>query len=296
MNPIEKFTNIDAVYYSLESKEEDTILEYVWCFASLINPSEQKKIDNVYFDGSNALPTFKNRYNDNLIKMPFSYNDYCANKEIQAAVTALKMEADKFWYALLFIWDYVNGECWNVFELEESPTNEINNLINIISKYEDNHTSNPLTEHISFNEELSLSLNVKGKSIYSINTANAIKYIMLRLEDKLEDIQPKEDIEETYKIMEMVSSYPSKKQNTASNTKMICLFTYNLQLFFKTSSPLSYYDKGKKNEYDITFFISQLIYYTKISNNENFLVDKTTLKGYLSKNKKLKWNVSNSIY
>lgn len=30
MNPIDKFTNIDAVYPITDAKEEDTLLDYVW--------------------------------------------------------------------------------------------------------------------------------------------------------------------------------------------------------------------------------------------------------------------------
>lgn len=43
MNPIDKFTNIDAVYPTTDAKgEEDIILDYVWDFALLIHPAEPK--------------------------------------------------------------------------------------------------------------------------------------------------------------------------------------------------------------------------------------------------------------
>lgn len=43
MQPIDKFTNIDAVYPTLEAKEEDSILDYVWQLAILIHPAIPKK-------------------------------------------------------------------------------------------------------------------------------------------------------------------------------------------------------------------------------------------------------------
>lgn len=43
MNPINKFTNIDAVYPITDAKEEDTLLDYVWELAMLIHPALPKK-------------------------------------------------------------------------------------------------------------------------------------------------------------------------------------------------------------------------------------------------------------
>lgn len=44
MNPIDKFTNIDAVYPITDAKEEDTLLDYVWELAMLIHPALPKKV------------------------------------------------------------------------------------------------------------------------------------------------------------------------------------------------------------------------------------------------------------
>ena len=44
MQPIDKFTNIDAVYPTLEAKEEDDILDYVWQFAMIIHPAMSKEV------------------------------------------------------------------------------------------------------------------------------------------------------------------------------------------------------------------------------------------------------------
>lgn len=71
----------------------------------------------------------------------------------------------------------------------------------------------------------------------------------------------------------------------------------NIQIIFETTlyGRTNYKSHGK-NPYNVTFLISQLIYLTGISNKEDFLTDKTFLKGYLSKNKKLKWIARNKIY
>ena len=66
MNPIDKFTNIDTVYLTFDAKEED-ILDYVWQLAMLIHPATPKKVKGEILEGSEAMPTFKERYNLSLI-------------------------------------------------------------------------------------------------------------------------------------------------------------------------------------------------------------------------------------
>ena len=46
MQPIDKFTNLDAVYPTTDAREEDIILDYVWDFAMFIHPAEAKIIDD----------------------------------------------------------------------------------------------------------------------------------------------------------------------------------------------------------------------------------------------------------
>ncbi|MDB0719510.1 hypothetical protein [Bacteroides xylanisolvens] len=52
MNPIDKFTNIDAVYPITDAKEEDTLLDYVWELAMLIHPALPKKVKGGALEGS----------------------------------------------------------------------------------------------------------------------------------------------------------------------------------------------------------------------------------------------------
>lgn len=81
MQPIDKFTNIDAVYPTLEAKEEDDILDYVWQFAMIIHPAMPKEIQGLILEGSEAMPTFKERYNNRLIEMPLTYEEYIVNQK-----------------------------------------------------------------------------------------------------------------------------------------------------------------------------------------------------------------------
>lgn len=298
MQPIDKFTNLDAVYYDLDTIQEDTVLDYVWDFAMNIHPAKPMVIDDLVFDGSKAVQIFKKRYNEKLIEIPLTYKEYKSNQEIQSAISAFGIDVDKFWFALLFIWDYVNGLSWQVYEYKNTPANEIKQLSEIISKYEDNPNANPLTEHITFKQELTLSLQVNGKTVHTINSPNTIKFILSCCQIHQDVLGPKDLLDENWDDnIEMTRYYTDKERTTLSSTKRICLFTQIFRQFFRTTLYIyTHYNPNKKSPYNITFLISQLIYLTGISENEDFLNDKTTLKGYLSKNKNFNWKARNKIY
>lgn len=159
MQPIDKFTNINAVYPTLEAKEEDSILDYVWQLAMLIHPAIPKKVKGEILEGSEAMPTFKERYNNKLIKMPLTYEEYKKNKEIQPTLAGLEIDSDKFWFLLLFILDYTQGQCFNAQELAPSPIGELNSLIKLLSQYKA-VGENPLTDQMQFSEDITLSIQI----------------------------------------------------------------------------------------------------------------------------------------
>lgn len=133
MQPIDKFTNLDAVYYDSDTTKEDIVLDYVWDFAMKIHPAKPMVTDDLILDGSKAIKIFKKRYNERLIEMPLTYKEYKSNQEIQTAISAFGIDVDKFWFALLFIWDYVNGLSWQVYEYKNTPADEIKQLSEIIT-------------------------------------------------------------------------------------------------------------------------------------------------------------------
>jgi hypothetical protein len=43
MQPIDKFTNLDAVYHDLDTIQEDIVLDYVWDFAMYLESQNNQK-------------------------------------------------------------------------------------------------------------------------------------------------------------------------------------------------------------------------------------------------------------
>lgn len=74
MRPIEKFADIECIYNFTDKEEQYT--EYVWKLAMFLAPAQK---EDEPFEYSYAMPIFKQRYNDRLIKMPWTYEEYIAN-------------------------------------------------------------------------------------------------------------------------------------------------------------------------------------------------------------------------
>lgn len=94
----------------------DTRLEYMEAIAVKyvpdvdIDPATGER----YVCGTTALPLFIRRYNQNELYGNFTYEDYIANEDIQNTLKGLRVDIDKFWFLLLFIFDYTCGTLgWN---------------------------------------------------------------------------------------------------------------------------------------------------------------------------------------
>lgn len=295
MNPINKFTNIDAVYPITDAREEDTLLDYVWELAMLIHPALPKKVKGGALEGSEALPTFKERYNNRLIKMPLTYEEYKKNKEIQPTLAGLEIDSDKFWFLLLFIWDYTQGQCFNAQELAPSPIGELNSFIKLLSQYKA-AGENPLTDQIQFSKDITLSIQINGKEVQTIQHPNTIGYLLSLCEKSFQSFCDME-LEDMIAMCEV----PLKEtNNTESNSSQIRYFTLLFKSMlqpFPNGIMTTQKRRSRNNEvsYNVTFLISRLIYLTRISPNEEFNLDERTLKGYLSNKSKLT-HVKNRIY
>ena len=105
IKPIDKFTLDKYV------KEEDDLLEYVKQVAMEFCPDVY---EGTYILETQALDIFKNRYNQKFITHKFSYADYKKEDSIQKALQGIGIDINKFWYLVLFVFDYSNGSCLEI--------------------------------------------------------------------------------------------------------------------------------------------------------------------------------------
>ena len=80
---------------------------------------------NVGWDGENYCPSdwslrFLVRLNKGLVKAPFTYEAFRDNDDIMATLVGYGLDAEKFWYALLFIYDITISFCLNAADASKT--------------------------------------------------------------------------------------------------------------------------------------------------------------------------------
>ena len=279
IKPIDKFTLDKYV------KEEDDLLEYVKQVAMEFCPDVY---ECTYILETQALDIFKNRYNQKFITNKFSYADYKKEDSIQKALQGIGIDINKFWYLVLFVFDYSNGSCLEGMILYDSPKEELEKFINIVaSTCKEDKGVNKISG-ISFNKSLTLTLK-GGKHPLVITNPNTIFYIACLLEDGLESIE-----QDSRMSREIVSLYKTKELYTAR----IYLFAKIVLYFFETNPEFNNQraPKGSGMNFSKLLLISNLIYFTQLSKTDGYLGDDDTLKKLIKQYKNKEIRTVNNFY
>lgn len=268
----------------------DTSLEYMEAIAIEyipdvdIDPSTGER----YICGTTALPIFIRRYNQNELYGNFTYEDYIANKDIQNTLKGLGVDMDKFWFLLLFIFDYTCGTC---LEGMEATGIGIEQLTKFAKAIADNHKE--INQFgVSFKKPITISVKVEGKHQIVIDNANAIGYLATTIINNLKEIE-KHPWMQSQQVS--ISTHAEEKESV-----QIWLFYKIFNDFFNLSPYNKLFNvrqkKGSTISLSKTLLISRLIYFTKLSTNKNFSEDEFTLKGYIKQYKDKRIDTVNSIY
>lgn len=279
IKPIDKFTLDKYV------KEEDDLLEYVKQVAMEFCPGVY---EGTYILETQALDIFKNRYNRNFIENKFSYADYKKEDSIQKALQGIGIDINKFWYLVLFVFDYSNGSCLEGMKLYDSPKEELEKFINIVANTCKEDKGVNKISGISFNKSLTLTLK-GGKHPLVITNPNTIFYIACLLEDGLESIE-----QDSIMSREIVSLYKTKELYTAR----IYLFAKMILYFFETNPEFNNQraPKGSGMNFSKLLLISNLIYFTQLSKTDGYLGDDDTLKKLIKQYKNKEIRTVNNFY
>ncbi len=265
-----------------------------------IDPSTGEK----YICGTTALPIFIRRFNQNKLYGNFTYEDYIANENIQKTLKGLGIDIDKFWFLLLFIFDYTCGTCLNGIKATGVGIEQLTKFAKAIA---DNHKE--INQFgVSFKKPITISVKVEGKHQIVIDNANAIGYLATVIANNLMEIE-----EHPWMQSQQV------RMNTPAEEKE----SIHIYLFYKMFNDffnLPPYDKqfnvrqkkGSITSLSKTLLISRLIHFTKLkskkskksksspndttSKRDKFASDEFTLKGYIKQYKDKKIDTINSIY
>lgn len=217
-----------------------------------------------------ALFIFQERYNNGNIPCHYKYGDYMKNTDLQATIKGLNLDPDAFWLLVMFCFDYACDVCFSGYGFVESVGEQIAELITVLSNDTDNNT------------QISAK---SGRSKAIITNKTAISKITEWIRKGYETEKATLNNPAINDFSELI------KDSEESNSVLIWYFASLIRYFFEINP--QYKGRTKKCttvSLNKNILISNLIYYTRLSLNPNFLNDDEALKGFFKqyKNKEIK--------
>lgn len=215
--------------------------------------------------------TFINRYNRDKLNINFKYEEYIKDQNIQGTLEGLKLDPEKFWYLLLFIFDYTCCACFETLTHSEPANKQIEKLIKAINE----------------NKSAKLTLTIKDKKIVIDEP-----YVLEHLSSILDAGLDRDDY-----MYNNVSLCDTSQTTEKSDTFLIGFFAEKfLQFLNQNVKVIIRAKRGSQISYSKLLLISRLVYFTKLSKNDKFKDSDETLKGCIKQYKDYKVSVSSLIY
>ena len=282
---------IDKFHIDCYNKEEENLLEYMIVVADKFCP------DFIFDTDGNATPVdsqapfiFKRRYNQRKLNGDFRYDSYMKTSitnddTIQDIIRALGIDSEKFWYLLLFVYDYVMGSTQNTTTLKSSPIEEIESFIEYV---ESNELSFDPLRGIKYRKPTVLTIKKHGEHRLTIANPNTISLIASICKEAL-PILP---------INSLFNNMDADKEDVSKSMSVkIWLFTSMLRYFFEQYPQFANKRKaGNATTKSILRLLSKLVYFVKLTDNEDYDYTDDNLKAILKQYRNYKLNTVNRIY
>lgn len=287
MNPIDKFE------WKTNWAAEKAILEYVIQLVKIVIPTrwETEEVSAITISKDGAKPKFDlsqrfvplpsesvllfaERYNERLFPKALNYEDYLKATDIQDLIRELGLDRGKFWFAILFAYDYSKHHCFEGKLQKESACEQIHKLVDRISEYVDS-TDEYYGTQLKAPLTLTLS-NGKKKENITIDSEAAMGYILGALQERMKN----EPLEDYY-------AYTHHKQvDETIDTGLSVHITYfarlMLTIFDLQPQVREKRRKGAKHSQKEIDLVCKLIYFTCISREKSWLQSENdNLKAYL---------------
>jgi len=265
----------------------DPLLEYVSILARKYCPYTEMDYDCGYND-SKAIIIFVERYFENEVDGRF-LKRFIDNKDVQETITALGYDIDKFWYLLLFVFDYSCAQCLNGMKVNETPKRQIEKFTNAL--VDNIEQPNKISKEYTLNRPTKIVLEIKRKHKVIIDDPISILYITGICINGVKAIEDNSKMSNSSKVYD---KSPFDLIEPESNSVLVYYFAKMFLDFFELK-PLTIRKEKSSTSVSKKLLISRLIYITKISINKNFLDSDDTLKGFLKQYKDYKtelWNIT----
>lgn len=277
-------------YLEYGRESDEPLLDYVRDFINKLFPYDQRDWDGGYYENSRMYSYFAGRYFNNIINRKFEKR-FFEDKEVQETITGLGLDVDKFWYLLLFIYDYTYEICVERIVMNESPKEQLVNFKEAI--IENIKNLNADLKNVEFHNPISITLKIEGSKKIVIDDPTTIVTLCGFL--TVNDNQFGNSLNN--------SSILNKRINGGfaaipeSNSVQIWYFAKTFQNFFDLNPHIKGKStKGSTISLNKLLLISKLVYITGISKNDKFLDSVDTIKGYIKQYKNYKIEGHNRTY
>lgn len=235
------------------------------------------------------MEIFAKRYNDRKLTNYFTYEEYLKQTEIQKYIIELGLDIDKFWFLLLFAYDFSESICISGIDLADSAYDQLQELIEIITSHVEKFDGQTGT---TLDTDIKMEIRVKGvKRVIAIDNPTALHFIADTCAKRM-----KEENAEDWTCLR----YQKLKDDSKflSDSLYIYYFATMFLKFFDTQESVKIFrKKGAKHSIKERVLISRLIYFTKLSKKEFWLTDDEILKSFLKQYKESDfWNRTSNIY
>lgn len=229
-----------------------------------------KLYDKLCWDGQEYIDngwmmTFFNRMKNGKVDPPFKYEAYLDNWNIIATLEGYELDVEKFWFALLYIYDITMDFGINAADASKTDYD----ILVEIDDYLQNHPQTVL--YLSDDKELRKSYRYETNS--PVILQNLRRFVKREL-DKYQEV-PQLKVW-THDIM--CRNYT---ESLGAAQQQVLMYRLYKVLFDVLGLPDLRAKKGETVSYSKMLLISRIIYFCRLTDNESFTVDSSSLKGVL---------------
>ena len=236
-------------------------MEYV---VKLNNKINIKEDDIGYFIGCWAV-NFHNRLKDGAIDLPFKYEALLDNEDIIATLEGYELDAEKFWFALLFIYDVTMDFGINAADASKTDYD----VLLEIEDYLENHPQAYL--YLSDDKEL------RKCNRYETNSPLILEELRHFVKRELAKYPEPPQL----KLWTRGGLQDSYTESLGAAQQQVLMYKLFNVLFDTLGLPDLRAKKGETVSYSKMLLASRIIYFCRLTTNESFTVDSSSLKGVL---------------
>lgn len=246
----------------------NALYDYVFEIGNTECPSWQDDSQGeLYQTDSERAWDFVHQWEDGKLQFPFTKDQYLANEPIVRSLRAMEIDLEKFWYAMLFVYDLVRERTEGVMELPVSDFDQLRSFI----KYLIDHPDAKIKVWAGRSHGVTMDSPLTIKRLRDILTYNSGKWCDdLSMGHVIEEYDFSINLSDVYKITFAVKCFLPLLQHIKTEDK-------------RSSVP-------QKVSFNRMLLISRIVYFFGYTRNKKFLESDEGIKGIWTSNRDRKWN------